>query len=307
MDASFTIDALIQENKAHLLASPSIATLNGKEARIIIGDKVPIIETTTTETSTTETTRFVDVGTTLRVTPQVSPDGWITMKVHPEVSSVTANLAAGPNITTREADAVVRVKDGQTIIIGGLISKQDDRIDGGVPGLRSIPILGRLFSKKSKDLQEKELTVFITPHIIRSSEEETKKEVEDAVRLDVEQVGELNLVSKLKEHAQNLENINLVESVGKSILERKEAILNTHKMIATQFPDSLEADESLFKVGELSYELKRYPQALQAFNKLVNEYIFSSRREKAKRYLKMAEEKQRQRDDIIAKELLNFN
>ncbi len=178
--ATTTIDALIQNNKAHLLASPSIATLSGKEARIIIGEKFPYTEKTQTTTGTTETTRFIDVGTTLRVTPFVSPDGWITMNVHPEVSSVSASLDAGPRITTREADATIRVKDGQTIIIGGLINKRDDRIYGGIPGLKDIPFFGKMFSKKSEDWQETELTVFITPRITLSPYKINDEENDDA-------------------------------------------------------------------------------------------------------------------------------
>lgn len=168
---NMTIDALVQDNKAHILASPSIATLNGKEARIIIGERFPFLETTRDATGTaTETTKFVDVGTALRVTPLVSPNGWITMKIHPEVSSVSASLSVGPRITTREAESTVRVKDKQTIVIGGLISKKDDRVEGGIPGLKSIPLLGKLFSKRSSDVEETELVVFITPYIIHDGQ-----------------------------------------------------------------------------------------------------------------------------------------
>ncbi len=303
LDISLTIDALIQENKAHLLASPSIATINGKEARIIIGDRVPIIQKTITETATTESTEFVDVGTTLRVTPQVSPDGWITMQVHPEVSSVTANLAAGPNITTREADATVRVKDGQTIIIGGLISKQDDRIEGGVPGLMSIPILGKLFSKKSKDLQEKELTVFITPRIINSYNQYAGMR-EEFVKTDVERVGEINLVAKLLEHAKNLDDTDSVESANKTYFDRQEAMLNTYKMIVNQFPDSKKADFSLFKTGELYYGFKKYREASNAFKELIRVYPYSDMRDKAKEFLGKSKKKLQERENMIHQELI---
>ncbi len=175
-EATATLDALIQANQARLLASPSIATLNGKEARIIIGEKFPYKEKTQTTTGTTETTRFIDVGTTLKVTPMVSPDGWITMNVHPEVSSVSAALDAGPRITTREADATVRVANGQTIIIGGLINRKDDKIKGGIPFLRAIPVIGFLFSKRSSDFEETELTVFITPYIIKNPRQIAQKD-----------------------------------------------------------------------------------------------------------------------------------
>jgi len=276
------------------LASPSIATLNGKEARIIIGEKYPYKEKTQTTTGTTETTKFVDVGTTLRVTPQVSPDGWITMTVHPEVSSVSASLDAGPRITTREADATVRVKDGQTIIIGGLIKKKDDRIIGGVPILRSIPILGWFFSKRSQDLEETELAVFITPRIIRMPEElaDNKDIVKEEVYLNIEGNAKLNLVAKLFEHARNLERSDSPEAANKLKSRRREEALNTYKQIVTQFPQDSSADFALYKIGLFYYRyFKEYQAAHDAFVKLVEDYPGSRYRKKAESYLKKVRRK----------------
>jgi len=166
-DISFKIDALISKQKADLLANPKIITQNNQEARIVIGEKVPYKEKTQTTTGTTETTKFIDVGTTLRVTPKISADGYITMTIHPEVSSVTSFIDNQPRIDTREADTTVTVKDEQTIILGGLIKKSSSIIKRKVPILGDIPILGLLFQSRGKDIQKKELVVFITPHIIR--------------------------------------------------------------------------------------------------------------------------------------------
>lgn len=170
LSADLTIDALVQEHRARVLASPSIATLSGHEARIIIGNRIPYTaQTATTGSTSTVSTQFLEVGTTLRVTPLVSPDGFITMKVHPEVS-VVLDAPAGqtPAVSTREADATVRVRDNETIIIGGLIERDDKRDKNGVPVLRSIPILGWFFQRHTSDKTNSELTVFITPHILRS-------------------------------------------------------------------------------------------------------------------------------------------
>lgn len=251
-----TLDALIQDQKAHLLASPSIATLNGKEARIIIGEKYPYKEKTQTTTGTTETTKFVDVGTTLRVTPQVSPDGYITMRVHPEVSSVSASLDAGPRITTREADATIRVKDGQTIVIGGLLKKQDDKIVNRIPILGYIPIVGLLFSDRSSDLSQTELAVFITPHIIRSPEEAEVQEAtrEKEVYVNIEGKGERVLVSQLWEQARNLEKDEGIESRRKDKQMRMSEALDLYKQIASQFPGSERADDALYRAGLISYD-----------------------------------------------------
>ncbi|MDP8212757.1 MAG: secretin and TonB N-terminal domain-containing protein [Candidatus Zapsychrus exili] len=310
LTASVTIDALVQEHKAHILASPSIATINGKESRIIIGERFPYLETTRDSSGTaTETTKFVDVGTTLRVTPLVSPDGWITMNVHPEVSSISAALDAGPRITTREADATIRVRDKETIIIGGLINKKDDRIVGGIPGLRSIPVIGKLFSKKSTDLEETELTVFITPHIIRTKEEMEKigkGAAEEEIFLNIEAVGNSNLVSKLWEHASNLEIEDTVESKDKTQQDRNSAILNTYKMIVNQFPESNNIDVALYKIGILYSGLRNYRKSIESFKKLIIEFPYSSYADKAEKYLKAAEQKQKERQKIIEKKLISM-
>ncbi len=173
LTADVTIDALVQQNKARVLASPSIATISGEEASITIGDRYPYKESVaTTGATTTASTKFVDVGTLLRVTPMVSPDGWITMKVHPEVSSVVTVTDAGPQVTTREADATIRVKDNETIIIGGLLSRSSDVTHNGVPGLGSVPVLGWFFKRHTTDERQSELMVFITPHIMPSPSKE---------------------------------------------------------------------------------------------------------------------------------------
>lgn len=284
LTSSVTLDALIEDNKANILASPSIATLSGKEARIIIGEKFPYKEKTQTTTGTTETTRFIDVGTTLRVTPIVSPDHWITMNVHPEVSSVAATLDAGPRITTREADATIRVKNGETIIIGGLINKKDSSINGGVPYVRKVPVLGALFSRKSKDIEETELTVFITPKVIESARTNVAKNdiVDEEVYLSIEGVGNANLVAKLFEHADSLSKKRSVISSSKTEADRMEAMLNTYKMIVTQFPTAKDADLALFKMGELYFDyFAEYPQARISFEKLIAQYPESPYRMKA--------------------------
>ncbi len=294
LSADITIDALIQENKAHVLASPSIATLNGKEARIIIGERFPFKETTQTQTSSTNTTKFIDVGTTLRVIPMVSPDDWITMKVHPEVSSVAASLDAGPRITTREADSEIRVKDRQTIIIGGLIKKKDDRVNAGIPVLRSIPILGALFSKKSSDLEDTELTVFITPHIIREPNElkDKKGVVEEEARLNLGEAGDLTLVKELFEYARKLEDKESIQSAHALDLNRNLEIIETYKLILKQFPATPRGDLALFKIGSIYFDVfDKYAPAEAAFQELIKRYPESEFKDKSNDYLKSIEEK----------------
>lgn len=291
-----TLDALIQDNKAHLLASPSILTLNGKEARIIIGERYPYKEQTQTTTGTTETTKFVDIGTTLRVTPQVSPDNWITMSVHPEVSSLYESLTAGPRITTREADATIRVKDGETIVIGGLIKRQDDRIKSRVPILGHIPILGWIFSKASSDLVSTELVVFITPHIIGSPEEikEIKASRQEEVTVDIEGRGERVIVSKLWSEARDLEKDEGLVSRRKDKETRISEALDGYKRIAAQFPGHEKADDALFRAGLIAYDyFADLDLSKKIFSQLIERYPDSPYIGKSKRMIRHIDKKLR--------------
>lgn len=252
LSADLTIDALVKEDRAKILASPSITTLNGQEARIIIGDRFPYkAATSVTGSTSTTSTEFVDVGTTLRVTPTVSPDGWITMKVHPEVSSVVTVTDAGPQITTREADAVVRVKDNDTIIIGGLISKNDDKTKDGVPGLRSIPVLGRLFQRQTSDQRKSELIVFITPHIIQSpGMAPLDKETAPEVYVDPKSFGkDVDLLSGLLSYAQTLERDIAKNPMESMYLDAE--LIKTYRTILQQFPRSGRSDYCLYKISEI--------------------------------------------------------
>ena len=286
LSGTVTLDALIQDQKAHLLASPSIATLSGKEARIIIGERYPYKEKTQTTTGTTETTKFVDIGTTLRVTPQVSPDGYITMYVHPEVSSLTSSLDAGPRIATREADATIRVRDGETIIIGGLIKRQDDRVKGRIPIIGHIPILGWFFTKASSDLTSTELVVFITPRIIRTPEEMKAIEAtrQKEVVVNIEGTGERVVVNQAWEEARDLEIDEGLISRRKDKEMRMSEALDRYKQIAQQFPGNEKADDALFRAGLIAYDyFADLDLAKNLFSQLVELYPESHYVSKSKR------------------------
>jgi len=286
--ATATIDALLEDNKADVLASPSIATLNGQEARIIIGERYPYKESTQTTTGTTETTKFVDIGTTLRVTPRVSPDGWITMVVHPEVSTLKEQLDDGPRITTREADATIRVKDGQTIVIGGLIKREETNKKGKIPILGYIPIIGALFTNFSSEATSSELVVFITPHIIRSPEEQTSlvssEEKNDYV--DIKTRGEHVMVTNLWEEASNLERNRGIVSKRKDKDSRMSTALEIYQELASLYPENEKADDSLYRAGRIAYKyFQDLELAKKLFSQLAERYPKSSFRAKSKSWV----------------------
>jgi len=161
-----TLQALERDNKANIISNPKITTMNNREARIIVGKKIPLI---VTDEAGNPITQLTTVGVQMRVTPHVnSKTGEITMDLHPEVSdlSAQATVQGGIIIVTEEADMRVMVKNGETAVIGGLIRTNDSYLNTGVPVLRSIPLFGSLFGSKSRANEQRELMIFVTPRIV---------------------------------------------------------------------------------------------------------------------------------------------
>lgn len=291
-----TLDALIQDQKAHLLASPSIAVLNNQEARIIIGEKVPYKERTQTTTGTTETTKFIDVGITLRVLPSINSDGYITMGVHPEVSSVSALLDAGPRITTREADTTVRIKEGETIIIAGLIKQEDNRTRSGIPILGQLPVLEYIFGSRSKDQTQTELAVFITPRILRSREErEAFAGQQEEAHVSLPTAGDAGIVFTLFQKAEKLERGVGLESRRKPRWFRVQQAVTLYEDIAAEFPNSPKAPEALFRAAALRIRtLHDDDRARRTLHDLIETYPHSPLTAKAKQLLHQVEHRIKQ-------------
>jgi len=149
--------------------------VNNQEAKIHVGEKQAYVTTTTTTGQTTsaiaEQVTFVDVGIQLSVTPTINEDGYITMKVKPEISSVVTTLITPtknqiPIIDTSMTETTVLIKDGTTLIIGGLRKEEKTRTADQFPFLGKIPLLGFFFKTASSKNERTELLVMLTPHII---------------------------------------------------------------------------------------------------------------------------------------------
>ena len=158
---------LTTKSNGKVVSSPTITTLDNQEAKILIGEKIPFEETNTSEGNTSSTINFKDVGITLTVTPKISPDNYVTLKVHPEISSSTKTTANGePIIETTEADTNVIIKNGETLVIGGLIKNNKRVTVNRVPLLGRIGFLRRMFKYEKKTNERTETIVLITPNII---------------------------------------------------------------------------------------------------------------------------------------------
>ena len=161
------ISALEKENKVNIISNPRITTVNNREARILVGQKIPLIVLDEAGNPVTELTI---IGITLRVIPHINDQNRITLDLHPEVSDLAsgATVQGGVIINTSEADTRVMVGNGETAVIGGLIRTNEVQTKTGVPILMDIPILGSFFSQTGITKSKRELLIFVTPRIINS-------------------------------------------------------------------------------------------------------------------------------------------
>lgn len=151
------LQAMESSGKAVLIARPSIMTLNGEEAKILIGDRIPVVEESSIDGETKRSVNYKEVGIRLVYTPYISDDGTVDAFINAEVSSpVLVPEMKVYKIVTREAKTRVRLKQGEVLVIGGLMDNRDQRQYQKTPLLGDIPLLGKLFrhSRKTKDSVE---------------------------------------------------------------------------------------------------------------------------------------------------------
>jgi len=162
------------DSDVNLLANPRIRVRDREKAKILIGDKVPVVTTTSSATGfVAENIQYIDVGIKLDVEPEIHLHDEIGLKLGLEVSSLvstitTSNGSQAYQIGTRNFSSVLRLKDGETQILGGLISKTDTSNANRFPILGEIPLLGRLFSNQNDNNAKTEVVLSITPHLVRN-------------------------------------------------------------------------------------------------------------------------------------------
>ena len=162
-----TLNALVTDGKAKVLARPNITTLQGHEAVINIGGEVPVPTVATTNSTTTTSITYRQAGIILRYTPRVNADGRITAQVHTEVSSpLYVDELKAYRFQKRSADTTVRLKDGETMVIGGLIGSEESRSLSKVPFLGDLPILGAFFRNVRTSKTDSEIMIFLTAHVL---------------------------------------------------------------------------------------------------------------------------------------------
>lgn len=176
-DYTAVLDLLRTVADTKILSSPRIMALNNQEAKILVGTKEAYITSSVSQSGdsavTAQTVNFVDTGIKLYVTPQINREGFVSMRIRPEISSAERQtlLSDGketqiPIVTTSEAETTIMVKDGVTVVIGGLRKDEKVRVEKRVPFLGDIPLLGVFFRSLSNEVSKTDLVILLTPRII---------------------------------------------------------------------------------------------------------------------------------------------
>ena len=166
-DLTGFVEALETLAETSVVASPSVRVLNKQRAELIIGQRLGYKTVTQNGAQSVENINFLEVGTKLLIRPFVAQDGQVRMEIHPERSDGRINEQGLPESRTTEVTSNVMVRDGSTIVIGGLIEEQANQTQSRIPGLGALPVVGNLFKNKANDTNRTELIVLITPRIVQ--------------------------------------------------------------------------------------------------------------------------------------------
>lgn len=191
---SAVMQALASKGHAKVLAEPNLLVKSGQKGNFLAGSRIPYPVVTSTGGTATSSIIFMDVGIKLNFAPEVLENGLIGLKIDPaEVSSLTGQTVAGgyPIIDTREVRTNVELKDGESLVLAGLLQEEAIKAMSKIPLLGDIPILGALFRSTSSDLREKELVFFITPKLVKATAPGVKTELPTDKQLTPEQEREL--------------------------------------------------------------------------------------------------------------------
>ncbi len=182
------LNALATTSNAQVLSSPDVLAQNGETATIQVGAQVPVITSqqtspTTGSSSILQSVQYLNTGVILKVKPVIHSDDRIDLTVSQEVSSAvptTTGVSASPTINTRKLETKLTLKDGSTVLLGGLISDSNTKGDTGVPGLKDIPVIGQLFRNRNDNRTKDELIMLITPYIV--SDDQDAQAITEAFR-----------------------------------------------------------------------------------------------------------------------------
>jgi general secretion pathway protein D len=189
LDVRALLRTVSTRNQVKVLSTPEILAMNNREARILVGSKVPFVASSRLgDFSRDQAVQYQDVGTTLTIVPTVNDDDYVSVQILQEVSALTSQTLPSalnaPVITTREASTRAVLRDGQTVVIAGLIGDERFVEQTGIPLLMDIPWLGNLFRRSSVTRNRTELAIFVTPHVVRADADADRLRERARRRLD---------------------------------------------------------------------------------------------------------------------------
>lgn len=279
LDIAAVLDMWISQNKATILANPKVLTLDNQTANIEIVEEIPYKEIVITASGARETIKFKEAGVKLSVTPHVTSGRYISMNVKPEQSFKSGEIDGQPLIDKRKAETNLLVRDGQTIVIGGLRQVKETKVYEKVPFLGDIPFLGLLFRKKVIDRTNTELVLFITPHIIRETVM-TDRELELLELLDKSakiKIDDRTEMQRLKDLAKLVtDRFKAKEIEEREVVKRRRRRPKVKKtgrrerLTAEEKTDTLDikSREGAFEAkDDLDYEAAKFRQALERIKK----------------------------------------
>ena len=193
VDVRALLRMLASRSDVKVLSTPQVLAVNNREARILVGSKVPFVASTRlgNDVAIDRTVQYQDVGTNLVIIPTINSEDYISVEVLQEVSTLTTQTIQAalnaPVISTREAATRAIIRNGQTVVIGGLIGNSTEVRDSGVPFLKDLPIIGFLFKRSSRNRSRTELAIFVTPYIVRTDAEADA--IRERVRSRMDSIG----------------------------------------------------------------------------------------------------------------------
>jgi general secretion pathway protein D len=193
VDVRAMLRMLASRSDVKVLSTPQVLAVNNREARILVGSKVPFVASTRlgNDVAIDRTVQYQDVGTNLIIIPTINSEDYISVEVLQEVSTLTTQTIQAalnaPVISTREAATRAIIRNGQTVVIGGLIGNSTEVRDSGVPFLKDLPLIGFLFKRSSKNRTRTELAIFVTPYIVRTDAEADA--IRERVRSRMDSIG----------------------------------------------------------------------------------------------------------------------
>ncbi|MBE0427186.1 MAG: type II secretion system secretin GspD [Nitrospirae bacterium] len=258
----------------NVLSTPQILTSDNKEAEIVVGENVPFISRREADPTRPavlfHTIERKDVGITLRIVPQITEGDYVKLDIYQEISSVRPEpvevlINVGPTTTKRSTKTSVAVKDGQTVVIGGLMQERDEESVSKVPVLGDIPLLGWLFKYKKAEKKKTNLLVFLTPHIVKEAErlaQITEHKHKEFARMEGQYV-EGELLVKFKDGITDDRALTVISEKGASVIKFVENINVYHIRLRKGQPVE-DAVKEFSEMPEVQYAEPNYIRKIQS-------------------------------------------